>query len=78
MIMLLPVVGWLIAFVFMFFLSIPFYYLWNSLAPVYFYWLPKVYLELPFWDCVWLMMLITILKLVLLPKFGTDIKTGSK
>jgi hypothetical protein len=78
MIMLLPVVGWLIAFVFMFFLSIPFYWLWNTLAPVYFYWLPKVYLELPFMDCVWLMMLITILKLVLLPNFSSTIKTGSK
>lgn len=76
MIMLLPVVGWAIAFVLMFFLAIPFYFLWNDLAPVYFYWLPQVYQSIGFWDCVWLMMLITILKLILLPNFGTTIKNG--
>lgn len=76
MIMLLPVVGWAIAFVLMFFLAIPFYFLWNDLAPVYFYWLPQVYQSIGFWDCVWLMMLITILKLIFLPNFGTTIKNG--
>lgn len=74
MIYLTPIVGPLMAFVFMFFLAIPFYYLWNALAPTYFYWLPKVYLELPFWDCVWLLMLIGMLKLILLPKFSAEVK----
>jgi hypothetical protein len=75
MVWLVPIVGPLIGFFFMFFLAIPFYYLWNDLAPTYFYWLPQVYLQLPFWDCVWLMMLIAMLKLIILPRFVT---TSSK
>ena len=74
MIFFLPIIGPIIGFVLMFFLAIPFYWLWNAVAPVYFYWLPQVYLHLPFWDCVWLMMLLTILKLILLPRFGVDVK----
>ena len=71
MLWLVPIFGPLLGFVFMFFLAIPFYYLWNDLAPMYFYWLPQVYLQLPFWDCVWLMMLTGMLKLILLPRFVT-------
>ncbi len=72
MIYLIPIVGPLMAFVFMFFLAIPFYYLWNDLAPTYLYWLPPVYHSIPFWDCVWLLMLIGML--ILLPKFSSEVK----
>jgi len=74
MIYLLPVVGWLIGFVITFFLAIPFYFLWNYCAPIYMYWLPLVYQQIPFWDCVWLAMTISITKLVLLPRFGTTVE----
>jgi len=39
-------------------LCIPLWWLWNKLAPIYFYWLPPVYLALPFWHVVGLMFLI--------------------
>jgi hypothetical protein len=71
----LPVIGWLIGFFFHFCLSIPLYFLWNGLAPVYFYWLPSVYLEIPFLSVVGLVILLSILKAVLLPKFSTSVET---
>lgn len=39
---------------------IPLWWLWNKLAPVYFYWLPKVYLAIPFWHMVGLILLVLI------------------
>ena len=74
MIFAVPLIGPLIGFILMFFLAIPFYFLWNSMAPTYFYWLPEVYRFLPFWDCVWLFMLVAILKIILLPSFRSDVK----
>lgn len=78
MVWLIPVIGPIIGFIVMMFLAIPFYFLWNDMAPTYFYWLPSVYLYIPFWDCVWLMCLIVILKLILLPRFGTSVETKGK
>jgi len=65
----IPVLGWLLSAIVAMSLSVPFYFIWNSLAPTYFYWLPAVYLAIPFWDCVGLFMIIPILKLMLVPKF---------
>jgi len=63
----IPVFGWIIAAVVCFFIAVPFYFLWNWLAPTYFYWLPKLYLELPFWHVFGLLWLITSLRGILLP-----------
>lgn len=49
------------------FLSVPFYFLWNILAPIYGYELPAVYQHLPFWHCVGLFVLAAILRALLLP-----------
>lgn len=64
----IPVLGWLLSFLFSVSLSIPFYFLWNGLAPIYFYWMPKVYLDLPFWHCVGLFMLMPMVKALVFPK----------
>ena len=69
MIWMIPVVGPIIGLFFMFFLAVPLYYLWNYLAPTYMYWLPPVYINVPFMDIVWLLMLIGMLKMILLPRF---------
>ncbi len=69
MIMAIPVIGPLIEMVFCIFLAIPFYWLWNYLAPIYMYWLPAVYQHLPFWDCVWIFMLLGIISTVI-PKLA--------
>ena len=73
----IPVIGWLMSFVFSISLAIPFFFIWNSLAPTYFYWLPPVYLSIPFWDTVGLFMIIPILKHMLVPTFITNTNTNT-
>lgn len=70
MIYSLPVLGWAIGLFFHTSLAVPLYFLWNWLAPIYFYWLPPIYQHLDFWTIVGLIALLTILKAVLLPRFG--------
>jgi hypothetical protein len=73
----IPVIGWIISFLLSVSLAIPFYFIWNSLAPTYFYFIPEVYKNLPFWDTVGLFMIIPILKTVLIPKFFTNSTTNN-
>jgi len=63
----IPILGWLLSFLFSVSLSIPFYFLWNGLAPTYFYWLPAAYLDVPFWNCVGLFMLMPMVKMLVYP-----------
>jgi hypothetical protein len=44
------------------FLSIPFYFLWNALAPIYAPTLPPLYQHLPFWNCVGLFGLAAVIR----------------
>lgn len=69
---LIPVVGWLIAAVICFFIAIPIYFLWNWLAPIYFYWLPSVFLHIPFTHIVGLLWLISSVKGIILPEFNVS------
>ncbi len=67
----IPIFGWILSFIFSVSLAIPFFFLWNAMAPTYFYFVPDVYKTIPFWDCVWLFMLMSILKSVLVPRLAT-------
>jgi hypothetical protein len=49
------------------FLSVPFCYLWNRLAPVYFNFLPANYLHLPYKHCLGLFLMVWIVRTVVLP-----------
>jgi len=49
------------------FLSIPFYFLWNYLVPIYASQLPLVYQHIPFWHCVGLFALVIIVRALLFP-----------
>jgi len=69
MVNVIPFVGWFFSFFFATSLAIPFFFIWNSLASTYFYFLPEVYLHIPFWDTVGLFMIIPILKHMLVPTF---------
>ena len=69
---MIPVIGWLIAAVICFFVAIPVYFLWNWLAPTYAYWLPTVYLDLPFWHVFGLLWLISSLRSLLLPSVSSS------
>lgn len=64
----IPVIGWIATFIFSTFISIPFYFIWNWLAPTYFAFLPKVYLDVPFWDCVGMFMLMPMVKILVYPR----------
>ncbi len=72
----IPIIGWLIAAVICFFAAIPVTLLWNWLAPVYFYWLPAVYLNLPLFHVFGLLWLISSLKSLLLPSITSSSKSG--
>jgi len=75
----IPIVGWLIAAVLCLFMGIPVWLLWNWLAPTYFYWLPSVYLRLPFWHVFGLLWLISSLRSLLLPSISSSSRaTGEK
>jgi hypothetical protein len=62
------------SFIFSASLAVPFFFIWNNLAPTYFYFLPVIYLNIPFWDTVGLFMIIPILKHMLVP---TLVRTSS-
>jgi hypothetical protein len=67
---MIPIVGWLIAATICFFVAIPVSLLWNWLAPTYFYWLPNVYLDLPFWHVFGLLWLLSSVRGLLLPSIS--------
>ena len=51
-------------------LAIPFYFLWNYLAPIYLPQAPAQYLDIPFWHITGIFMVVHILKLVVFPSRG--------
>jgi hypothetical protein len=52
-------------------LSIPFYYLWNALAPTYLYQIPTLYQHFPFWHCMGIFVVIGVVKALLTPNFSS-------
>ena len=62
----LPIIGWLLALILNFFLTILAYFLWNYVAPKYLYNLPSTYQNIPFWDILWIVLLISIVKHIFL------------
>lgn len=60
----LPIIGWLLSFVASVSLSIPFWICWThyGIGAKYFYWLPEVYQHIPFWNCVGLFIVLSIIK----------------
>lgn len=63
----IPVIGWIINLFFNTSMAIPFWFIWNRLAPKYFYFLPEVYQQIPFWHVVGLFVIIPVVKMVLWP-----------
>ena len=78
MINIIPIVGWLLAFVFCTSLAVPFWIVWTTceIGKYYFYFLPDVYLHPGFWDCVGFFMVVSILKAVLTPRFSSISNTN--
>ena len=63
----LPIFGWAISAVLAFFAAIPLHFLWHWLGPVYFSFVPALYLNISFWDTVGMLVLIGFVKLIVLP-----------
>ena len=66
----IPFIGWFLSFFFSVSYAIPFWFIWTvcDVGKKYFYWLPELYLSIPFWECVGLFIIIGILKDTLVPK----------
>jgi hypothetical protein len=73
MINALPIIGWLLSIGVNISLAVPFWFLWTvcGLGRAYFDFVPAKYQYLPFWHCVGLFIVISILKCVLVPKLAT-------
>lgn len=69
----LPIVGWFLSLFFSISLAVPFWIAWTAceIGATYFYWLPAVYQRPGFWSCVGLFMVMSILKVVLVPRFAS-------
>lgn len=77
----IPILGWLLSLFFSVSLAVPFYIVWTAcgIGETYFYFLPPVYHQIGFWSSVGLFMVLSILKLVLVPRFvsvNNEAKTG--
>ncbi len=73
MINIIPIIGWLLSLALNASMAVPFWVIWtwSGLGARYFYWLPAVYLDIPFWHTVGLFIVIGILKSVLIPALAT-------
>lgn len=67
----LPIIGWFFTAFASVSLSVPFWLIYTvfEIGETYFYFLPEVYQTIPFWNCVGLFIVISILKGTLTPKF---------
>jgi hypothetical protein len=80
MINALPIIGWLLSLVFSTSLAVPFWICWTAcgIGARYFYWLPDVYHEIPFWNCVGLFMVMSILKAAVIPRLAVSSSSTTK
>lgn len=76
----LPIIGWLLSLFFAASLAVPFWLIWTcaGIGERYFYWLPQVYLSVPFWHCVGLFIVCDIIKQSFIPKFASVTQTNGK
>jgi len=74
----IPVIGWFFSILASVSLSVPFYFCWNAVAPVYFYFLPEIYHNIPFWSCVALFVVIPIIKHTFTPQFVRVVQSNNK
>ena len=72
---IIGVVGLIMALPFIF--AAPLWYLWNTLGPVYFSFVPDTYQDLPFWHVFGLIWLISMLKYIFTPKFSSVTNTNT-
>ena len=80
MINAIPFLGWIIDLVFKISLAIPFYIVWTGfgIGKKFFRFLPPVYLEPSFWDCVGVFIVVPIVYGIFVPKIVSVSQTVEK
>lgn len=80
MINTIPVIGWILSIIANVSMSIPFWFCWTvcDLGKKYFYWLPEVYQDISFWNCVGLFIILSIIKGVFYPSFNVNNSNTNK
>lgn len=75
----IPVIGWILSVLGAFGLSVPFWLFWTvmELGKKYFYFLPEVYQSIPFWNCVGLFVILSIIKHICGIKLVSIVNTNS-
>jgi hypothetical protein len=66
----IPIIGWILSTVGAVSLAIPFWICWSvcNVGKTYFYFIPEVFQDIPFWNCVGLFIVIAIIKGTFTPK----------
>ncbi len=64
---ILPIIGWIISALMAIFIAMPLSFLWSWLGPIYFSFIPAVYLNIGFWDMAGMLVLIGFIKLIIFP-----------
>lgn len=62
-----PILGWIISAIFAVLIAAPLHFLWGWLGPIYFSFVPAVYLNMGFWDMAGMLVLIGFIKLIVFP-----------
>ncbi|HEY4506768.1 MAG TPA: hypothetical protein VJH71_01205 [Candidatus Paceibacterota bacterium] len=70
MLNVIPVVGWILDIFFKASLAVPFWFIWTvcGFGKRYFYFVPPVYQDLPFFHCLGLFIVIPIIYIIVVPK----------
>lgn len=65
-----PVIGWLLSFIGVVSLSVPFWICWTvfGIGNLYFDFLPEQWRSIPFWNCVGIFTSVSIIKTAFVPK----------
>lgn len=72
----IPVFGWLVSAILAVLLAIPLHFLWHWLGPVYFAFVPALYLNMGFWDMAGMLVLVGFIKLIVFPASFNAVKVG--
>lgn len=69
MINIIPVVGWILSLLVNASLAVPFWLCWTvcGIGKGYFQFLPEQWQSIPFWDCVGIFMVVTLIRCKLFP-----------
>ncbi len=76
----IPIIGWAWSFGLSVSMAVPFWFGWTFLGmgTKYASFLPPVYLMPSFWDCVWIFVLVSIIKTVFLPRISVTSSSSSE